>query len=99
MKRWLSRAVEKIFAGCAATIVALVTLSGCQPVFMSADMYKDAHVPLGERPEPSKDPYAPPASALTAAPPTVSNPERPPRYLSLQEAIAIALENGHVSSR
>ena len=33
------------------------------------------------------------------APPNIDNPDRPPRNLSLQEAIAIALENGTTGSR
>src|SRR5262249_21211537 len=37
-------------------------------------------------------------SAPVDAPPTVDFPDRPPRYLSLQEAIAIALETGTASS-
>ena len=39
-----------------------------------------------------------PFTPLTNAPPTVMAPDRPPRYLSLQEAIAIALENGTAST-
>jgi outer membrane protein TolC len=100
MKRWLCGALRKLFAGGAATIVALVTLAGCQPVFMSEQTYIGAHVPLGERSSTANsDPYDLSDKTLTAAPPTPSKPDRPPRYVSLQEAIAIALENGHVSSR
>src|SRR5207249_1054640 len=47
------------------------------------------------------DPHAAtqPLSALIPAPPNVDHPERLPRYLTLMEAIAIALENGSPSSR
>ena len=40
-----------------------------------------------------------PLTELPAAPATVTRPDRPPRYLSLQEAIAIALERGTASTR
>ncbi|MBI3411374.1 MAG: TolC family protein [Planctomycetes bacterium] len=42
---------------------------------------------------------APPLQGPIASPPTVDYPDRPPRFLSLQEAIALALENGTASGR
>jgi outer membrane protein TolC len=39
-----------------------------------------------------------PSRSTEEAPPTVLNPERRPRYLSLPEAIAMALENGSAGS-
>lgn len=41
----------------------------------------------------------PPLTGGSAPPPNVDFPERPPRFLSLQEAIAIALESGTASGR
>lgn len=41
----------------------------------------------------------PPLPSPVGQPPTVDNPDRPPRFLSLQEAIALALENGTASGR
>ncbi len=40
-----------------------------------------------------------PSGAQIAAPATIDHPDRPARYLSLQEAIAIALENGATGSK
>jgi outer membrane protein TolC len=39
-----------------------------------------------------------PLTALVPAPATTSNPDRPPRYISLAEAISIALEQGSVGN-
>jgi outer membrane protein TolC len=44
------------------------------------------------------DAIAPP-SGVSPTPADVNRPDRPPRYMTLQEAIAIALENGNTSSR
>src|SRR5262249_55485060 len=46
------------------------------------------------------DPSAPlkPAALLVPPPATVLDPERPPRFLSLAEAVAMALENGRIGS-
>jgi outer membrane protein TolC len=91
--RWLLRSGGFLLA------VSLVT--GCNhQCFLSKEDYNNAHSAL--LPASMEADYSvgsTPLTALTAAPPTVNNPDRPPRYLSLQEAIAIALENGTASTR
>lgn len=99
MKRELATAIRKGVAVCAMFAVALATLVGCQPTFMTKEMYQDAHVSLPRNLENDHTPITTSIGSLTPMPATVSQAERPARYLSLQEAVAIALENGHVSSR
>jgi outer membrane protein TolC len=99
MKSWLAKAVKTWLAGSAATILGLVSLPGCQPTFLAKEVYDGAHAALPPRLEENSYPITEPISTMTAAPATVSRPDRPPRYLSLQEAIAIALENGVVAGR
>jgi outer membrane protein TolC len=93
MMRWLLRSGGFLLA------VSLVT--GCNhQCFLSKEDYNNAHSAL--LPASVQSDYSigsTPLTALTAAPPTVNNPDRPPRYLTLQEAIAIALENGTASTR
>jgi outer membrane protein TolC len=67
---------------------------------MSKDVYDQAHTSL--LPPSMELNYTigqTPILPITTAPPTVLAPDRPPRYLSMQEAIAIALENGTASAR
>jgi outer membrane protein TolC len=100
MKRWLSWAVKKSLAGCAITVLTLGILSGCQrETFLAEDVWKGAHASLPAKLEQDHCPITAPVTPKTPAPATVDDPDRPARYLNLQEAIAIALENGHVSSR
>src|SRR5471030_2175186 len=95
-------AARSWLAGSLATIVALGLLSGCQRVFMSEDVYKQAHSKGNMLPPRLDDPHCPvnaPVSAHVPAPATVSQPERKPRHLTLQEAIALSLENGSPSNQ
>jgi outer membrane protein TolC len=87
-------------AGSLATIVALGLLSGCQPVFMSEKVYQDAHSTGNQLPSRFEDdrPVTAPLSCQIAAPATVSLPKRRPRNITLQEVIAISLENGSPSA-
>src|SRR5262245_32251516 len=85
--RWIA-----VVVGLALTFAAT---SGCkQQCFLTEAQYHDfQNLALsGIACDPGAS-VAPPSS-LVAAPPNVNDPEREPRYLSLREAIAIALEQG-----
>lgn len=92
-------AVRNWLAGSLAVVMMLATLAGCQPTFMSKEMYTEAHAPLPRSLEENTCPINDPITKISSAPPTVSQADRPPRYLTLQEALAIALESGTVSGR
>lgn len=82
-----------------AALVVMGILSGCQPTFLAKDTFIDANASLPAKLEQDHLPPTGPLSVMTKAPPTVNQPERKPRELTLQLAFAIALENGSVSSR
>jgi outer membrane protein TolC len=92
MKRWIAA-----FLG---LILTMGTTAGCQQkCFISEQAFNDAHrLPPGLE-DGDTAALVQPSNELSAAPPTVGQPDRPPRYLSLQEAIAIALENGTSGSK
>lgn len=82
------------------TGLALCVLTGCQPVYLTREVYTQAHSDLLPKPiEKDHSPITDPITCMTPTPPTVNAPDRPARYLTLQEAIAIALENGNPSGR
>jgi outer membrane protein TolC len=93
MMRWL--------AGSFAFLLAVSLVTGCsRQCFLTKEDFNDAHSIL--LPTSMEKDYAinqHPFSLLTASPPTVNSPDRTPRYMSLQEAIAISLENGTASTR
>jgi outer membrane protein TolC len=96
MMRWVS-------AWC-GLVLAVCFVSGCgSRTFLTKNDYDDAHNTGSSLLPPSLEKNytigEKPLSEPTAPPPTVNTPDRPPRYLSLQEAIAIALESGTASSR
>jgi outer membrane protein TolC len=99
MKRWLARAVLGWLFGGGALILALGLLTGCQPTFLAREVYEQAHEGMPKNLEGRPDQMMAPLTEITRSPATVIDAERPPRYLELQEAIAIALENGHASGR
>ena len=100
MTHWAALIGRKLLAGSVAALLALGLAPGCQKVFLTEDIYKEAHSHLlPAKLEEDHCPIKQPITAMTPAPPTVNSPNRPARYLTLQEAIAIALENGNVSSR
>jgi len=73
--------------------------SGCQrQVFLQERDLNSATGTLSQNLEHDPSVGASAISPPVDAPPTVDFPDRPPRYLSLQEAIAIALETGTASS-
>jgi outer membrane protein TolC len=81
--------------------LSLTAVTGCkQPVFMTEADYQvtqtiDLPKDIGTNPlYGSVQPDV--TGRLVAKPADVFDPERPPRYLSLSEAIALALENGTV---
>jgi outer membrane protein TolC len=91
MRRWLKRILVMIAAcGMAA---------GCkQQMFLSKECFDQASSLLPP-PEIENDFSVgnTPLTAATKAPPTLDDPDRPARHLTLREAFAIALENGSVS--
>src|SRR5713226_7416568 len=82
----------------AIVAVALAGVLGCQKqCFLSERDFNDAQAigfPRNLECDPSLS-ITPPAGAVPP-PTTVDDTKRPPRYLSLRETIAIALENGTV---
>src|SRR4051794_9300310 len=93
MMRWIS--------SFACLAVSFGMTAGCsQKCFLDEKVYRDAHVlPAGLEDSTPESFVQAAASTMLPAPPTVDVPDRAPRYLSLQEAIAIGLENGAASSR
>ena len=77
--------------------LGLGVLGGCtQRLFMAPEDYADT-LKIGMPRHYETDPHAallPPQKPDAPAPPTVLDPSRPPRYISLAEAMAIALEQG-----
>src|SRR5262249_55982647 len=97
MKHWKLGLVGLTMAG--------LCLLGCkQQVFIQEPdylHYRELGLRIGAGPNLDNDPtptYLPGVWNLPV-PPTVDSPERPIRYLTLQEAIAIALEQGNVGQR
>jgi outer membrane protein TolC len=93
MMRW--------FAGLSGFVLAVCLATGCnRQCFLSKEVFDEARTSLLP---PSKElDYTLPEAIqtdITPPPPTVLCPDRPPRYLCLQEAIAIALETGTASTR
>lgn len=81
-----------------ALTIALALAPGCtRHVFMTEKVYEDATHRLSYELENNPTAGVAPVSAPVAAPPIVDFPERPPRFMTLPEAIAICLENGNVS--
>src|SRR5439155_13057358 len=80
-------------------VLALGFSAGCsRQCFMTETDFYHAH---GLPAQLENDPHdaVQPFTAPIPAPPNLDHPERPPRFLTLPEAIAIALENGSPSSR
>lgn len=92
MKRWIN--------GVACLAVSLGMAAGCsQKCFLDEKVYRDAHVLPAGLEDNSPEALVQASTTMIPAPPTVDIPDRPARYLSLQEAVAIGLENGAASSR
>ncbi|MBX9579268.1 MAG: TolC family protein, partial [Gemmataceae bacterium] len=91
--RWALRVLRGLVAA------ALVGLVGCkQQLFLEPGDYTaaiTAHVPRSIELNPHLA-ITPPAVAGDSPPTTVTDPERPARYLTLKECIALALEQGNV---
>src|SRR5215468_9202902 len=92
MKRWI--------AGFLALVVTVPWVAGCgSKCFISEKDFYAAHdLPVGLE-EGNAAALVQPTLNPTAAPATVEHPDRPARYLSLPEALALALENGATGSR
>jgi outer membrane protein TolC len=83
-------------------LMVAIALTGCrQQCFLTECDYHEFHqrvgLPVGF--ENKAEAGVAPVVPLVPDPATVANPEREPRYLTLQEAIAVALENGTIGSQ
>ncbi len=99
MMRSLAGAVGKWLGGSLAAMLALAGMTGCQPTFLSQKAWEQNSA-LSVLPPSIENSHTPPAAPIIAevkAPATVNYPEREQREMTLQECIAIALENGVVS--
>jgi outer membrane protein TolC len=84
-----------------ALVLTWVGALGCQkPCYMTEGDYRDSHL-LGLPPKLECDPSPAvlPPLGVTPVPMTIEDTHRPSRYMSLREAIAIALENGTIGSQ
>ncbi|MCI0380638.1 MAG: TolC family protein [Gemmataceae bacterium] len=91
MMRWSARILG---------FVALCGLAGCtRQCFLAEKDFQDAHLLPRNLEAGDQSILHGPLLGKVHAPPDVNDPNRPPRYLSLQEAIAISLENGTASGR
>ena len=93
MMRW-----QVMFLG---LTLAVVTMTGCtQTLYITHDDLKAFQERVGLPPDPLNPVHGTiPHTTDIPRPPDVNNPEREPRYLTLNEAIALALENGVVGLR
>jgi outer membrane protein TolC len=74
--------------------------AGCShPVFLAEKDLQAAADSLPPRLESNTSEFLKPQLEQTATPADVNHADRPPRYLSLEEAFALALENGYTNSR
>jgi outer membrane protein TolC len=93
MMHWLARTC--------GVLILLALAAGCgQQCFLSKEVFCQAHTNL--LPESAETDAAilhKPLTTPEGAPPDVNYPDRPPRPMSLEEAIAISLENGLASNR
>ena len=84
-------------------LLALTALGGCkQQLFLEPQDITDAHRPANLPPHletNSHDAITPGGVDAVRAPATVLDPDRPARYMTLRECIAIALEQGNVGSQ
>jgi outer membrane protein TolC len=80
--------------------VTFAAISGCkQQCFLyecDYQHYQDIGLPASVECDPKSD--IPPIAHNIPAPPTILDPDRPPRFLSLAETIAMALEQGRIGS-
>lgn len=86
----------------AGGVLALTTLGGCkQQLFLEPGDYKDA-VKQGLLTKLETQPHSPIAPSLVPGgppPATVLDPTRPPRFVSLKELIAVAIESGNIGAQ
>jgi outer membrane protein TolC len=85
--------------GAFGTLLILALISGCKQRFLSDTAAEDATLMLTNQLESDPSVGVTPISLKTKAPPTVDYPDRKPRFMTLQEAVAIALETGRASGR
>ncbi len=100
MSQWYVTRTKRNLASGLAAAVLLALVAGCQQTFLAKEVYEQAHVnKLPGKLENETCGIHHPVTGITPNIATVTDPDRPPRYLTLQGAFALALENGHVSSR
>src|SRR5262249_5466599 len=93
MMRW-----KPVAVGLALIVAGVI---GCKQQCFLTECDYEHYRHLGLTPQLEKDPMVTiqPATSTVPAPATVLDPERKPRYLSLAEAIAMALEQGRVGDQ
>jgi outer membrane protein TolC len=87
--------------GLAGLTLLLAALTGCKQPLRDPDCDRD-HVVTGNLPanfENDARASITPSDLSVPPPATTEDPDRPPRYLSLAEAIAISLEQGNIGSQ
>jgi outer membrane protein TolC len=97
-----SRRATMFDKGLALSLTALLLMcmaTGCQPVFLSKEIYEEAHASLPAKYEKEVCPATGPTSELAKAPATVNQPERTPCYITLEQAFAEALKAGNTGGR
>ena len=101
MKGKLATSIRCWLAGSLTVVLIMGLLSGCQPIFMGKEIYEQAHMDATLPPAKTLEncPIVKPVTPPLAGPPNVINPDRDPCPITLQEAIAKALENGLASGR
>lgn len=84
-------------------LLALTALGGCkQQIFMEPQDWTDATRPTNLPKNIETNPYeavTPGGVDAVREPATVLDPDRPPRYMTLRECIALAMEQGTVGSQ
>jgi outer membrane protein TolC len=91
----------KSLAAILVFVLCGLTLVGCQQTcFVQEPDLFEANQRLQMGPDPENNPAAGlrPLLPMMGAPATVVDPDRKPRYITLQETFAIALENGTIGS-
>jgi outer membrane protein TolC len=91
------RGKTKVLGLALAVAVAVGCAKQCFLTECDYNHYRDLALPPNLECDPSASVV--PATSAMGAPPTVLDPDRHPRYLSLAEAIAMGLENGTVGDQ
>lgn len=90
--------IKRCVAAWLVLMLALMVAPGCnKQIFLSERIFEDATNQLSYQLENNSSVGVEPTTPPVQAPAIVDYPDRPAQFMTLQEAIAIALENGKVS--